>query len=465
MSNYSYNEIKKEFRDYWEDWMPNDLLPFQAPPGDNVSNADSKIYTKSDYKKILSYFERERVFNPFCDRMSCWNVNLKHVHDVSETKDEYVAKIVELLEEWEQVARGENKLNQSELQQLTRFIKLWKKKNPIGVQEAAYRNYYYDNAIFKGWERKKEERCWSIAEKLKEKIDDGKITDDTDQPDDPIGLCSECLQRFQAAQKWEKNYRQAIKNNCQRGNHYPISHVQETKIHAKCWKKNYQNDYNDIQPCGCLNIKSSDLLESTSENLVKSFFVLDKVKSIKKKGESSGYPDYYSLLIRIEYLNGRVQEIWTNEQVEEKYKELGTYLKPLPTGKVVTRKDLNIEEQDNPDDEPNLEEVRKQILSYFRAHGIESVRLKDNKLVIKYNFKEEEEEKELDSRELLQIHYFCQTKGVNFLTLSDLEERNNTQKPRDLTLLFYAGTAFLVALMIGLIAYFVYQSSRNSHRR
>jgi hypothetical protein len=122
----------------------------------------------------------------------------------------------------------------------------------------------------------------------------------------------------------------------------------------------------------------------------------------------------------------------------------------------------------NPDDEPNLKEEEKKILSYFREHGIESIRLKNNKLVIKYNFKEEEEEDPLEEgnkRELLQIYTYCQAKGINSLTLKDLEKINANQEPGYGKILFYGGIAVAVVLIVGLIVYLVYRSEKNRSSR
>ncbi|CAG8604661.1 11904_t:CDS:2 [Ambispora leptoticha] len=141
--------------------------------------------------------------------------------------------------------------------------------------------------------------CLDVVDKLKKEIKEGRITDDKNQPDNPDALCGDCSQRYQAAQ-----------------------------------------DHNDFQPCGCLNVKSSDLLEITSENLVKSFFVICEIGSIKKQPQS---------IFSIHYLNGRIKLVNSNQDCKL-YEDLVTYFQPLPNYKIVTRKDLGLKEQDNPDD-------------------------------------------------------------------------------------------------------------------
>jgi len=163
----------------------------------------------------------------------------------------------------------------------------------------------------------------------------------------------------------------------------------------------------------------------------------------------------------IEYLNGRIEATNYNQPIEA-YNDLINYFQPLPVGQEVTRKDLGIKERDNPDD-LNLAEIRKKILVYFQERGIESISLKDNKLVIKYNFKEEEEEP--NSPELQQIQSYCQAKGVNLLTLNDLKKGNNNQELGYGKILFYGGIAVVVVCVVGLIAYLAYRSEKNRPRR
>jgi hypothetical protein len=461
---YSYNEIKKAFEEYPQSWMPGSLSPFQAPPGDNSSDADSKIYSKEAYRGALNYFDGETVFNPFCKRMGCWNVNLKHRHSIPETKNEHVTKIVELLEEWEQVARRENVLNQSQLKQLDQLIQIWKKKNPIEIQERVYKDSYWYGTV-SNEKNEKEKICWSVIEKLRYKIDNGEITDDTDQPDpNDFNLCDACKSKKALSYGWEKNFLRELESGCRAGTHLQdISNI-ESKIHNKCWRPVKENNFHDIEPwCGCSNLKSGDLLESTPQNLVKSFFILNKVKSIKKDPLLTT-----DLFIHINYLDGRNQVVNSFRQIGD-YENLKNYLLSLPTNqreKEITRKDLGIKERDNPDDEPNLKEQEKQILSYFREHGIESIRLKNNKLVIKYNYGYNyEEEKDINNnRELLQIHYYCQFKGINSLTLKDLEKINANHESDSSKILFYGGIAMALALIIGLIVYLVYRSEKNRPR-
>lgn len=273
-------------------------------------------------------------------------------------------------------------------------------------------------------------------------------------PDDPDELCSACLSQYNLVNHWEKNYRKKIDSNCRQGQHSqspPAPSELELKIHSKCWMKVNKNSYDDIQPCGCSNVKVSDLLKASSSNLVRGFFILDKVKRIIKETP---------LAFRIEYLGGRSQVVSSNQE-DPAYDDLVAYFRPFPVSWEVARKDLGI--NDKPRDDTNLEEARKKILGYFREHGIESIRLKDNKLVIKYNFKEEEEEP--NSSELQEIQSYCQAKGINLLTLNDLKKGNNNQESGYGKLLFYGGITVAVVCVIGLIAYFAYRSEKNRPRR
>ena len=104
--------------------MPAKLPPFQAPSSDNTSNADSKIYTRGKYRSAVNFFSDKGALNPFCKRVNCYNVNLGHTHSHPETKQEYAKKVVRLLKKWQNKARDENALDQTELSQLSKLIKL-----------------------------------------------------------------------------------------------------------------------------------------------------------------------------------------------------------------------------------------------------------------------------------------------------------------------------------------------------
>src|SRR2546421_1457403 len=104
--------------------MPATLPPFQAPPGDNTNDADSKIYPNTKFSRAVRFFSDGTAFNPFCKRVNCYNVNLQHTHAHPETKQEYAKKVVRFLKKWQNKARGENSLDQTELSQLSKLIKL-----------------------------------------------------------------------------------------------------------------------------------------------------------------------------------------------------------------------------------------------------------------------------------------------------------------------------------------------------
>jgi len=212
--------------------------------------------------------------------------------------------------------------------------------------------------------------------------------------------------------------------------------------------------------CGCSDIKSSNLLEASPTNLVKSFFILNKVKSVKKDLLITIDPFIY-----ISYLDGRDQVVNSVRQIGD-YEDLKTYLDTLPADQEVTRKVLNIEEEreNPPDDEPNLEEVRQKLLEFFKKENISHIYLDDSQLTIKYKNKRKLEEKEADSAELKLVQAYCQAKEIDFLNLSVLEKSNTNQEPGDGKLLLYGGMAAVVVLIVGLIA-LAYRSGKNSHRR
>jgi len=468
MADYSYNDLKQEFETSWEGLTPPNFPPFQRPLGDNTSNADSKIYTKAEWRRMVSFFIDQRTLNPFCDRINCWNVNRGHSHAHPENKSEYVTKIVKILEEWQTVASNENRLDQNELNQLTQLIKVWKDKNSIEVQKALHRKHWEDT-VFSNW-RPFTDTCWNIIDELVKKIKDGKITDDTNQPDpNDFVLCDACKLKKTCSYSWEKNFRRELENNCRAGTHLQDISKEKSKIHNKCWRKIKENNFQDIDlSCGCSSAKSSELLELTPTNLVKSFFVLKNVKSIKSEGDSELH--IIDPFIRVKYLDGRDQLIHSSDPKIVEYNNLVTYLRDLPSSqrtKEITRRDLGIVERDDPDNDKDLEESRIKLLNFFKKEGIRSVILRGDKLVIKYKNREGEEEKEPDSTELNLVQSYCQAKGIDFLTLSDLE-RSNTRQPRNIKPLFYAGVAAVIVLVIAvisLIAYLAYQNGKNNRRR
>ncbi|RHZ35648.1 hypothetical protein [endosymbiont GvMRE of Glomus versiforme] len=175
MANYSYNDLKIEFEDLRENWMPATFPLFQSPPGDNTSDADSKIYSRVEYSQTVNFFSDEQAFNPFCKRVNCYNVNLQHTHAHPETKQEYTKKVVRLLKKWQDKARSDGKLNQAELNQLSKVIELWEKKNPFQAQEKAVREHW-NKTVFNVYQPGSDV-CLNIVDKLKKEIKDGNLND------------------------------------------------------------------------------------------------------------------------------------------------------------------------------------------------------------------------------------------------------------------------------------------------
>ena len=103
------------------------------------------------------------------------------------------------------------------------------------------------------------------------------------------------------------------------------------------------------------------------------------------------------------------------------------------------------------------------MLDYFQKNKIRSISLKNGELVMSYQ-NSTTETQAITTPELQLIKSYCQAKGISFLTLGDLE-RNNTQQPRNNKPLLYIAAAGLFAVVIGLVAYLVYQSRKNSRRR
>jgi len=98
-------------------------------------------------------------------------------------------------------------------------------------------------------------------------------------------------------------------------------------------------------------------------------------------------------------------------------------------------------------------------LSYFKRHNIKSIRLKGDKLIIKYNHKEEEEEP--NTNELQQTKSYLQKIGKNELTLSDLEQSNRSNSPESNKGL-YISLAVVGIIVVGVIAWLLMRNKKES---
>jgi len=73
------------------------------------------------------------------------------------------------------------------------------------------------------------------------------------------------------------------------------------------------------------------------------------------------------------------------------------------------------------------EREREQFLQYFTKNNIKSIKLENNKLIIKYNHKEEEEE-EPKTEELQKIKDYIQKQPTNILTKEELEKNSKEDR-------------------------------------
>jgi len=89
------------------------------------------------------------------------------------------------------------------------------------------------------------------------------------------------------------------------------------------------------------------------------------------------------------------------------------------------------------------------IFQYFQQKNIKSIRLENDKLIIKYN-NSTTESKEASNNELQRTKSYLQKIGKSELFLSDLE-RNNNQSPKS-NKVFYIGLAIVGILIVGIIS-------------
>ncbi|MEG7979343.1 MAG: hypothetical protein NY202_05685 [Mollicutes bacterium UO1] len=89
-------------------------------------------------------------------------------------------------------------------------------------------------------------------------------------------------------------------------------------------------------------------------------------------------------------------------------------------------------------------------MNYFQQHNIQSIILKGNKLLIKYQ--DREEEKEINNQELQLISSYCQKENLTSLSLEQLQKANTQQPTNYLPLII--GGGIILALLIVVIIYF-----------
>jgi len=119
------------------------------------------------------------------------------------------------------------------------------------------------------------------------------------------------------------------------------------------------------------------------------------------------------------------------------------------------KKEKEQEKPNNPDPE------REIILNYYKSNNIKSIKLTNNKLLIKYNHKEEEEEEEAKTSELKQIKKYIQNYSQNNqLSLADLEKTENNSSNSNLPL--YLASAVGIGAFILLLIFIL---TRNNKRR
>ena len=98
------------------------------------------------------------------------------------------------------------------------------------------------------------------------------------------------------------------------------------------------------------------------------------------------------------------------------------------------------------------------IFQYFQQKNIKSIRLENDKLIIKYN-NSTTESKEASNNELQRTKSYLQKIGKSELFLSDLE-RNNNQSPKS-NKVFYIGLAIVGILIVGIISWLLTKNKKD----
>ncbi|CAG8672841.1 8081_t:CDS:2 [Ambispora leptoticha] len=103
----------------------------------------------------------------------------------------------------------------------------------------------------------------------------------------------------------------------------------------------------------------------------------------------------------------------------------------------------------------------KTLLQYFQQKNIKSIKIENEKLIIKYNGSQTET-KDINNLELEQIKSFAEKIGKNELSLADLEQKNNQSNTPDKSNKgIYISLAIGGALAIAIIAYFLLRNKKE----
>ena len=117
------------------------------------------------------------------------------------------------------------------------------------------------------------------------------------------------------------------------------------------------------------------------------------------------------------------------------------------------------------DNLPNFQSRKwsdEDVLQFFKKSNIQSIKIKGDKLIIKYNHKEEEEEEEPNTNELQQTKSYLQKIGKQELSLSDLEQRNNNSNSPDKSNKgLYNGLTIVAVLAVGIIAWLLMRNKKE----
>jgi len=159
-------------------------------------------------------------------------------------------------------------------------------------------------------------------------------------------LCKICKKTYEKLEEWEIKWKKTIIGDCPKDIHWNESdrisdggnevrtyyRIKSTnKFCFNCGQSEIMNGLDDIKPC----CNSKKLVEITSQNMIKFYFISNKVNNIELKLDE----------LTISYLDGNRKQISSNSE-DEAYEGIKLFMqnKNLTT---LTRKDLNISKDNN----------------------------------------------------------------------------------------------------------------------
>ena len=271
-------------------------------------------------------------------------------------------------------------------------------------------------------------------------------------------ICENCQRAVKSLECWEVNRKKNISSSCNIGRNNPYAwheigqRVKDWVIHNKCWKAIKKNEDGDIEPCGCSNISSQELLEGTPQNKLRSYFITNKVNRVSRKlGE-----------LKVEYLDGRSKII--GSETESKDYDIIYFLEENNKNSL-DRNDLEIKE-DMENAKPSKKmEFLNQLEGIFTQNNIKLIEKIGNKLIIEFNEENSTQNNQLTSEQQEQISNYLTENNRQSLSLRDIREEREREREREQNPFSWTPLIIGGSVLLGIIAIVAIVLSRMKNKK